>query len=216
MLGDELVVWEDAPMGALKLPLRAIDRDGASRRIADQDGWAAAVYRAEDGSARLVYEGEDETGRHTLSVLEPGGSTGRVIYTGGPDPFDPPVQVVWRTQWMGIEVPGYVPVFPNAQVFLGEEYVDTYGQHPRVLVPLDGGEPITLAPQPHVTTWGPMAVVRDTPRDGLDAGLGPGVLTIGETCTTLEVEGRPTTLVWRDWQATWDPRAHRSSGSCTR
>lgn len=43
MLGDELVVWEDTPMGALKLPLRAIARDGTSRRIADQDGWAAAI-----------------------------------------------------------------------------------------------------------------------------------------------------------------------------
>jgi hypothetical protein len=207
MLGDELVVWEDAPMDALKLPLRAIDRDGASRRIADQDGWAAAVYPALDGSARLVYEGIDETGHHTLSVLEPGGSTGRVIYSGGPDSFDPPVQVVWRTQWMGIEVPGYVPVFPNAQVFLGDEYLETYGHLPRTLGPLDGGEPITLAPQPHVTTWGPMAVVHDTTRDGLDAGLGPGTLVIGETCTTLEVEGRPTTLVWRDWQAAWDPEA---------
>jgi hypothetical protein len=64
---------------------------------------------------------------------------------------------------------------------------------------------MTRAP---TTDWGPMAVVHDPERAGLDAGLGPGVLTIGETCTTLEVDGRATTLVWRDWQAAWDPRAH--------
>lgn len=88
----------------------------------------------------MVYEGHDESGHHTLSVLGRGESTGRVIYTGGTAWFDLPVQVVWRTRWMGIEVPGYVPVFPNAQVFLGDEDLATYGDLPRVLVPLDSGE----------------------------------------------------------------------------
>lgn len=207
LLGDELVVWEDTPMDALQLPLRVIAPDGSSRRIADQQGWAAAVYPAVDGSARLVYEGHDGSGRHTLSVLAPGEATGRVIYTGGTDWSEPQVQVVWRTQWMGIEVPGLVPVFPKAQVFLGEENLDEFGHLPRVLVPLDGGDPVPIPPQPAVTRWGPMAMVRDTSREGLDAGLGPGILVIGEACTTLEVDGQATTLVWRDWQAAWDPYA---------
>jgi hypothetical protein len=80
-----------------------------------------------------------------------------------------------------------------------------YADVPATAVPSPVPSPIV--PTAPTARWGPMAVVHDTARDGLDAGLGPGVLTIGETCTTLEFEGRPTTLVWRDWQAAWDPHA---------
>lgn len=53
--------------------------------------------------------------------------------------------------------------------------------------------------------WGPMAVVHDTAREGLDAGLGPGTLVMSDACVTIEGDrGAGTTLVWRDWQAAWD------------
>ncbi len=50
---------------------------------------------------------------------------------------------------------------------------------------------------------GPLAVVNDGP--GLDEGAGPGVLRIGERCTTLEDRrGGPLTLVWSDDAIRWD------------
>ena len=50
---------------------------------------------------------------------------------------------------------------------------------------------------------GPLAVVNDGP--GLDEGAGPGVLRIGELCTTLEDRrGGPLTLVWSDDAIRWD------------
>ncbi len=57
--------------------------------------------------------------------------------------------------------------------------------------------------------WGPLAVVNDGP--GLDEGAGPGVLRIGERCTTLEDRrrGGPLTLVWSDDAIQWDADRRR-------
>lgn len=53
--------------------------------------------------------------------------------------------------------------------------------------------------------WGPMAMVRDSLRDTLDQGFGPGTLAIGPTCVTLAGDGWESTLVFRDWQVIWQP-----------
>ena len=64
-----------------------------------------------------------------------------------------------------------------------------------------------LAPRGRGGRWGPLAVVDDPGIGGLDAGLGPGRLVIGERCVYLQGRNRKsrTTLVWRSGQARWDP-----------
>lgn len=55
-------------------------------------------------------------------------------------------------------------------------------------------------------TWGPLAVVDDPAIGGLDAGVGPGRLVIGERCVYLQGQdpASRTTLVWRSGQTRWD------------
>jgi hypothetical protein len=81
----------------------------------------------------------------------------------------------------------------------GEAELISHGEWPDLPVPS-----ATAVPTSPTYEWGPMPVVSDASGLSLDAGLGPGTLVIGETCTTLEVKGRSTTLVWRDWQVLWD------------
>jgi len=81
----------------------------------------------------------------------------------------------------------------------GEAELISHGEWPVVPNP----SPTAGATSP-TYEWGPMPMVHDESGVSLDAGLGPGTLVIGATCTTLEAEGRVTTLVWRDWQVLWD------------
>ncbi len=164
LLGDEVIVWDEHPMGWLSFPLRAIAPDGSDRLIVDQEGSFGAIVAAADGSPRLAFEGEDEAGRYTLSVVAAGPTAlAEVRYAVDHGLSDPPIQLLWNDGIHGIESPGYVPLMPDSMAY--QPRGEDLGSVPpsRLLVSLDGSGDIDLGVQPMGPTpdagcWSPDGV----------------------------------------------------------
>jgi hypothetical protein len=128
-------------------PLIAIAPDGTDRVIVKDEGFYAAVYPGADGSARLVYDGHDAGQAYTISELAVGEHAASTVCVGDGPWMDPPAALVRATPWTGIEVRGWMPVFPGGFVYLWDKYLDVFGDIPRLLIDLDHGTTVDLGTQ---------------------------------------------------------------------
>jgi len=138
-LGRRLVT-HSAPEGDEdRFPLVAVDpRDGATRTVA-RSGIYPAIVPDADGRGVLVWRTSDDAGT-SIVVRDSVGSRRRTIHTLSRDERKgPSVAVVRRDFDQGIEVPGYVALFPDGHSFVWPEVAERYEGRPRSLVSIADG-----------------------------------------------------------------------------
>lgn len=140
-LGDDLV-WYGGGGSELGYPLRAFDPStGASRDVATGDGYFATIASDAQGGDVLVTETIDPDGTALYVAMDASGTDSR-LRAG-------PTAERWiqrATPWQGYETPGYLPVVPDGRFPGGDMAADW------VLIPLDGGAPVTPSgPTPTVS-----------------------------------------------------------------
>jgi hypothetical protein len=140
-LSRHLVTYSEPESEEKRFPLLAIDpRDGSTRIVARTGAFPAIVPDA-DGRGVLVWSTSDQ-----LVVRGSVGGPRRTILADD-DGYLPPMVME------GIEIPGYVAVFPDGYAFAWPEVAHRYAGRPRSLVSIADGsvielEPVTASPEP--------------------------------------------------------------------
>jgi hypothetical protein len=162
-LGRHLVTYSEPESEEARFPLLAVDpRDGSTRGVAREGGFPAIVPDA-NGRGVLVWRTFDDQGA-SIVVRDSVDSRRRTIHTL-PRHDDGPALAVARPGYsQGIEIPGYVALFSDGNVFAWPEVAQGYEGQPRSLVSIADGsvieleavgsspEPSIFVPSPTVTT----------------------------------------------------------------
>ncbi len=142
-LGRHLVTYS-APEGDEKrFPLLAVDPvDGSARAVA-RDGIYPAIVPDAEGRGVLVWTTSGDEGR-SIVVRDEVGAPRRTIHTVSRDGGGASTAVVPRGFDQGIEIPGYVALFPDLHAFAWPEVAQRYAGQPRTLVSIADGTVIEL------------------------------------------------------------------------
>ena len=131
------------------VPLWALDiHDWSAKKIMSINSEARlAIIPAADGTPRLVLEGRDAENHYTLNELDPDGST-HVLFVGetladGASWDDLANAMVFPTTSRGIEAPGWLAVFPQAQA-MSQAALTGGDQGLRSLVRMSDGELVAI------------------------------------------------------------------------
>lgn len=143
-LGRHLVTYSEPEGDEARFPLLAVDpRDGSTRTVAragiypaivpDADGRGVLVWRTFDDQSASIRVRDSVGGRrrtiHTVPRSEARARSSAVVRRG----FD-----------QGIEIPGYVALFPDGHAFAWPEVAQRYAGQSRTLVSIADGSVIEL------------------------------------------------------------------------
>ncbi len=143
-LGRHLVTYSAPESDETRFPLIAVDpRDGSTRTVARAGIYPAIVPDA-DGRGVLVWRTSDDQGI-SIVVRDSVTSHRRTIRTVPRDAVGARSVVVVRRGFdQGIEIPGYVALFPDGHAFAWPEVAQRYEGQPRTLVSIADGSVIEV------------------------------------------------------------------------
>jgi hypothetical protein len=143
-LGRHLVTFSAPEGDEARFPLIAVDpRDGSTRTVA-REGIYPAIVPDADGRGVLVWRTSDDQGM-SFRVRDSVKSHPRTIHTVPRDEVSArSLAVVRRGFDQGIEIPGYVALFPDGYAFAWPEIAQRYEGRPRTLVSIADGSVIEL------------------------------------------------------------------------
>jgi dipeptidyl aminopeptidase/acylaminoacyl peptidase len=143
-LGRHLVTYSEPEGDEARFPLLAVDpRDGSTRTVARAGIYPAIVPDA-DGRGVLVWRTfDDQTA--SIRVRDSVGGRRRIIHTvPRSEARARSAAVVRRGFDQGIEIPGYVALFPDGHAFAWPEIAQRYAGQSRTLVSIADGSVIEL------------------------------------------------------------------------
>ncbi|MEO7119407.1 MAG: hypothetical protein ABIZ34_10590 [Candidatus Limnocylindrales bacterium] len=142
IFGDDLLVFTDAFSDTIDLPrpVTAIAMDGSRRElVADSQVWST-VFPDIDLTPILVFDSLTDDGRNAISILHLGESQPTLVYATDAHWWDLGFPIRGR----GISTPGWIPMLTGRSPY--EQ--DPQNQLHRLLIPINGGDPVDIGPEP--------------------------------------------------------------------